>query len=359
MIHATPPIDGALTAALADLDSLHAELAHELGRAAPWDGPLRRHARVDSVVSSVSIEGYVVDLDDARALVAGATPPSGDSDERWAVACYARAMDHVRVMSDDPAFRWLDRVVLDLHFDACLFQRDRSPGRWRVGPISVTAPPGGHVYAAPDADTIPTLVDEALAWLAGPGADTHLLVRAAMAHLHAVSIHPFRDGNGRIARILQSLVLARGGILAPEFASIEPFLATNTDDYYRQLQSAQGPAYDPSRSARAWVEFCVDGHLQQARSFATRMRDAARRWVALEALAVERGWPERIVVALEQALAGSLTRGSYLLETDVSTPTAALDLRRLVDAGLIDQTGGGRSTSYTASAALREIVTRS
>ena len=50
-----------------------------------------------------------------------------------ALSCYARAMDHVGVMSEDSTFRWVERVVLDLHFDACYFQKDKDPGRYQPG----------------------------------------------------------------------------------------------------------------------------------------------------------------------------------------------------------------------------------
>jgi fido (protein-threonine AMPylation protein) len=61
-----------------------------------------------------------------------------------------------------------------------------------------------------------------------------------------MSVHPFRDGNGRISRIIQSLVLARGGALAPEFVSIEEYLGRNTDAYFTTLQRVQGAATNPS-----------------------------------------------------------------------------------------------------------------
>ena len=105
-----------------------------------------------------------------------------------------------------------------IHFDACLFQRDKSPGLWRTGPIYVTAPAGSTpAYAGPDGADVPDLMDEVVEWLEHGDLDAHVAVRAAMAHLHVVSVHPFRDGNGRMARIVQSLVLARQGLLAPEF----------------------------------------------------------------------------------------------------------------------------------------------
>lgn len=355
MIHATPPLTPSTTALLEELDSIHADLAHELGRAAPWDGTLRREARVDAVVASTSIEGFSVDGATARALVDG-IHPTGEDEDRWAVACYARAMEHVRVMADDPAFRWLDRVVLDLHFDACVFQRAKSPGRWRERAISVTAPPGGHVYSAPDAAEVPKLIDATLDWLSHRTDDEHLLVRAAMAHLHVVSIHPFRDGNGRIARIVQSLVLARGGVLAPEFASIEAYLARHTDEYYRQLQLAQGPSYDPSRDASEWVEFCLTAHRVQGADFQARIRTIAKRWSTLELLVAARRWPDRLVIALQFAATTGLTRAEFAAEAGIANPTATLDLRRLLDAGLLEQRGTGPTTRYVASAALRDLL---
>jgi hypothetical protein len=75
----------------------------------------------------LSIEGFHVSADEAVAIVTGQEPPMLDDESRQAVACYARAIDHVGVMARDPGFRWYDRVILDLHFDACFFQRDKSP----------------------------------------------------------------------------------------------------------------------------------------------------------------------------------------------------------------------------------------
>jgi hypothetical protein len=222
VLFVTPPIDRALSSELAELDELRAQLGDAAGVSGPWLGQLRRQVRASSVESSVSIEGYAVRDANAAAIVAGDAPPDPNDDGQMAVACYARAMDHVGTMAIDPRFRWLDRVILDLHFDACLFQRDKSPGLWRTGPIYVAAPAGAApAYTGPDGAGVPDLMDEVVDWLEHGDLDAHVAVRAAMAHLHVVSVHPFRDGNGRISRIVQSLVLARQGLLAPEFGSIE------------------------------------------------------------------------------------------------------------------------------------------
>lgn len=355
MIHATPPPTPAHESLLAQLDLLRSALNHEVGRRVPWDGTLRREARIAAITGSTSIEGFSVPDEDAAELVDG-QPPGSDDAARWAVASYARAMEHVQVMSDDPAFRWLDRVVLDLHFDACGFQRDKSPGRWRTGHVFVTASDGSIEYTAPPADEVPSRMSEVIEWLEDGDLERHVVVRAAMAHLHVVSVHPFSDGNGRMSRLVQSLVLAREGLLSIEFSSIEPYLANHTPEYYHQLQIAHGEAYDPQLDATDWVTFCIEAHIDQATRRLDLFRKAASRWSVLEQLVADRNWPERLVIALEQGLMGGTSRQSYVREANVSVPTANLDLRRLVDAGWLVPQGRGRASRYVASPALRAAV---
>ena len=274
--------------------------------------------------------------------------------DRLALSCYARAMDHVGVMAADPGFRWLERVILDLHFDACWFQRDKAPGRYREGGIEVTAPRGGPpAYIGPSHEDVPALMAEVVDWLEHGDLDAHVVVRAAMAHLHVVSVHPFRDGNGRISRIVQSLALAGEGLLAPEVVSIEEYLGRHTEAYYASLQRAQAGSYQPSRDATPWLRFCVGAHLDQARRRLDQIAAAAARWTALESLVEQRGWPDRLVIALEQSLFQGTDRASYASASGVSAPSATNDLRRLVDAGLVVQRGLGRTTRYFASEDLR------
>lgn len=340
MLFATPAISRAIGKDLAELDALRASLGVRVGTPTPWLGGLRRQARASTAESSISIEGF--------------TKPATDPEDRLALECYGRAMDHVGTLSRDPAFAWDERVIKDLHFDTCSFQRDKDPGLYRTGPISVTSPGGGGIaYTGPDSDDVPSLMSEVVAWLHDGDLDAHVVVRAAMAHLHLVSVHPFRDGNGRISRIVQSLVLACDGVLTPEFASIEEYLGRRTSDYYDVLQTVQGGRYRPDRSAAPWIRFCVAAHLDQARARLEQVEQASRRWARLEALIETRGWPDRLVIALEQSLFAGVDRASYVAEAGIAEPTASTDLRRLLDAGLVEQRGGGRSTSYVASETLR------
>ncbi|MGO9750781.1 MAG: Fic family protein [Solirubrobacteraceae bacterium] len=357
MLYATPHVSQSLKTQLRELDELRAKLGDATSVPGPWLGQLRRAVRASSVESSVSIEGFVVAPGEAMALVAGEQSPAPEDENRMAVASYARAMDHVGVMAIDPHFRWLDRVILDLHFDACLFQRDTLPGLWRTGPIYVTSPGGGPpAYEGPASEAVPALMAETVEWLQDGDVDAHVVVRAAMAHLHVVSVHPFRDGNGRIARIVQSLVLAREGLLAPEFSSIEEYLGHNTARYYAALQEVQGGSYQPRRDASSWVGFCVSAHIEQAKQRLALVARATARWAALEQLVQARGWPERLVIALEHSMFDGVERAAYAVEADVSLATASQDLRRLLDAGLVAQEGRTRSTRYLATEQLRRHI---
>src|SRR5579875_2238716 len=356
MIYATPKPDASLRAQLAAFEQLRDELGAQARAAGPWLGSLRRQWRASCAESSIEIEGFRVPREETLAIASGAELLDPTDVDRMALSSYARAMDHVGVMAAD---EWVERVVLDLHFDACYFQKDKDPGQYRTHGIEVTSPGGGPpAYVGPPADDVPELMREVVRWLGAGAPDAHLVVRAAMAHLHVVSVHPFRDGNGRIARLIQSLVLALGGLLAPDFVTIEEYLGENTSAYYAALGEAQGGSYQPQRDPMPFVRFCVDAHLEQARRRLRQLNDAGERWGYLVRLVEQRGWPDRLVIALEQSLFHGTDRATYAEEADVSAPTASTDLRRLADAGLVRRRGRGPATRYVASEQLADEVGR-
>jgi Fic family protein len=357
MIFTTPALGPNLVERLVTLDELRRQLGERAGGVPmPWLGQLRRHVKAASARSSVSIEGYEVSEAQSVALAGGEAGEDGN-EAQLALASYARAMDHVGVMAEDPAFSWSERAILDLHFDACLFQRNKRPGRWRDDPISVTSPDGGPPeYVGPPAEQVPGLMREVVDWLDHGDLDTHVVVRAAMAHLNVISVHPFADGNGRISRIMQSLVLARAGLLTPELGSIEEYLGHNTASYYRVLRETQGGSYQPDRDAEGWVAFCLDAHIVQAQKRLAQIEQAAVRWGLLEELVEQRDWPDRMVIALEQSLFEGASRLAYSTEADISSVTAGGDFRRLLDAGLVVREGRTRNTRFLASQGLRRDV---
>lgn len=168
-------------------------------------------------------------------------------------------------------------------------------------------------------------------------------------------IHPFRDGNGRMARALQTMVLAQDQVLEPTFSSIEEWLGHNTNDYYAVLAATGGGAWHPEHDTHLWVQFNLRAHHMQAQTLRRRIADAERQWALIDSLAAQHGLPERTEEALFDAVLGlRVTRPSYVKRTEVEERTASRDLGRLVDLGLLQPHGQTRARHYTAGAPLRE-----
>jgi Fic family protein len=355
-IYATPPKSSALERRLTELDGLRRYLAQQLGESAqPWTGALRRLAAAEATVGSTSIEGYGASIEDTVEILAGRHPAKTPEETQRIIAAYGQAMDRVAALADDPHFRWSSQTILELHFLICHPQPDARPGRLREGPVMVTRGLGRDPYRPPTSSEVRGQVDELAAWLESGDLPRHPVVRAAMAHLNLVSIHPFRDGNGRVARVVQSLVLAKEGLLRPELVSIEPYLGRHTREYYSVLEEVQGPAFDPRRDASPWVEFCIEAHVFEATERRRWLEIAFARHAFCEQLVREHAYPERFVAALDQALLGlPVTNADYRREARIASPTAVQDLQRLRHHGWLDQSGGGRSVRYVASKKLQE-----
>jgi Fic family protein len=311
-----------------------------------------------AVQASNSIEGYNASLDDVVAAVDGETTLDASEETSLALAGYRDAMTYVLQVSQDPGGEVDEGLIKALHYMMIRHDLAKSPGRWRPGYIAVRRESTGEVvYEGPDAGSISDLMDGMVRSL-GDG-DTPVLVRAAMAHLNLVMIHPFRDGNGRMARCLQTLVLARERIVAPVFSSIEEYLGHNTDAYYDVLAEVGKGAWNPGNDARPWLRFCLTAHYRQATTHLRRIEEAERLWRECAAIAESEGLPERVVGGLmEAALGFRLRNSSYRLIVDatageqISELTATRELKAMVDAGLLQPLGERRGRHYAAEAAL-------
>src|SRR5262249_8379034 len=159
-------------------------------------------------------------------------------------------------------------LLRSLHYMMVHSDQHANPGTWRPGAVFVkNGATGEIVYTAPDRELVPKLIDELCKRLTSDDAKSPTrMLRAAMAHLNFVMIHPFSDGNGRMSRCLQTLVLARGGVLDPTFCSIEEYLGRNTEKYYAALAEVGQGSWNPKRNALSWVRFCLSAHYIQAKS---------------------------------------------------------------------------------------------
>jgi Fic family protein len=319
-----------------------------------WFGTLRRMSFARAVQGSNSIEGYDAGLDDVVAALDDEPTFSADAATRLALAGYRDAMTYVLQVAQDPTLTVDEGLLKALHFMMLRHRLDKDPGRWRTGDIFVVRESTAEqTYAGPPAELVPRLVAAMIAEL--EQSDAPVLARAAIAHLNLVMVHPFRDGNGRMGRALQTLVLAREDIRAPVFSSIEEFLGRNTESYYDILGSVGEGRWSPHNDARPWLRFCLRAHYFQARTQLRRIRETERLYEICGALAEKHGLPERTTGALAEAAYGfRLTHASYRLilrmtaGEEVSSQTASRDLRAMVDAGLLAAVGQTRGRHYVA-----------
>jgi Fic family protein len=130
------------------------------------------------------------------------------------------------------------------------------------------------------------------------------IVRAAMAHLNLVMIHPFSDGNGRMARCLHTLVLAREGILEPDFCSIEETLGRWQQEYYDVLSEVGKGSWHPRNDAKPWLSFILKAHLSQAYRILWFNEYLDRIWQEATNIAAAKNLPDRSMFAIAEAIMG-------------------------------------------------------
>lgn len=352
MLHATPDTRPEDTAVLAAIDDIRGTLRHSLARPRRWSGSLRRQARARAVRGSNTIEGITVSEDEAFAIV-GQEEDQVALDPTWfAIKGYSDAMTYSQVLGASPDRVLDESALLALHFMVQGYDLTLGPGTYRRGDIHVRDEDASRtVYTGPDAERVPELMAEYVRALDRMVRDgVHPMIQGAMAHLNLVMIHPFADGNGRMSRILQSLMLYREQVLEAEFVSIEEYLGHHTHQYYEVLAAVGGGRWSPERSAVPWIEFVLTAHYRQARTIQRRLWQLDRIAEHLDE-AVDRGLaPARALPALELAYSGWTVRNATYRElAEVSTQTASRELNALVGAGLLRRHGAKRGTWYTPS----------
>ena len=320
-----------------------------------WHGALRRSTFARAIQGSNAIEGYNATMDEAMAAVE-AEPPLDEKTETWlAINGYRTAMTCIMQAAADPYFEFSKQFLKSLHFMMTEFDLNAYPGTWRPGAVQVVNhATGAVVYDAPYSDLVDVLVSELVEYLDREHHQS-AVVAAAMAHLNLTMIHPFKDGNGRMARALQTLVLAREGVVHPLFSSIEEWLGRNTQDYYNVLAAVGEGAWNPANDALPWVRFCLKAHYQQANTMIRRHEEYEALFSSIESLVERLKLNERMTVPLFNAALGMrVTNARYQRETEESSHVAGRDLKALADLALLVPHGEKRGRYYTAGKELGE-----
>ncbi len=365
MLFETPQLGDRELEVLAMIDDLAEKLRIRLHEPNRWAGSLRRAQFARAVQGSNSIEGYDAEVDDAAAIELGEEPLDADEETRLAIKGYCDAMTYVLQLHSEPDFHYGEQLLRSLHFMMTSYDLKLRPGLWRVGGIYVRNEESGEiVYEGADVDDVPDLMHELVMQLRATN-DCPLIVRAGMAHLNLVMVHPFRDGNGRMARCLQTLVLARNGILHPVFCSIEEYLGRNTQSYYDVLAKVGHGSWNPSGDASEWVKFILTAHLRQARTLHRRIRESERLWDELERVVETSHLPDRTILPLfDAAMRYRIRNATYrkILENsaddDITEQMASRDFKQMTTAGLIVPHGTARGRFYTATPSLLALRQR-
>ena len=308
------------------------------------------HAITEDVIKSSEIEGEILDKDQVRSSVArrlgidiGALKPVD------------RHVDGVVEMMLDATQKFATPLTAERLFawHAALFPSGHSGmskisvGGWRDGPMQVISGPVGRErvhYEAPDASRLAREMSAFLDWFNGDAALDPVL-KAAIAHFWFVTIHPFDDGNGRIARAIADMALARAEQSPQRFYSMSSQIRDERKDYYAMLERTQKASLDIT----AWLEWflaCLGRAFDGADKVLASVIMKARFWesVADKPLSERQ---RKVINRLLDGFDGKLTSSKWAKLTKISPDTALRDINDLVVRGiLVRDEAGGRSTSY-------------
>ena len=306
------------------------------------------------VVKSSEIEGEELDRDQVRSSIArrlgldvvGLVPADREVEGVVEMMLDATGKFH-KPLTEERLFAW----------HGSLFPSGRSGmnriivGSWRddrTGPMRVVSGPIGREkihYEAPPAERLPEEMARFLSWFDNPG-DIDPLLTAGLAHLWFVTIHPFDDGNGRIARAIADMVLSRSESSRRRFYSMSAQIRRERNDYYSILESTQKGCVDVTQWQR-WFLGCLLRAIDGAHDTLGSVLAKARFW---ERFATE-PLNERQITILNRLLngiEGKLTTSKWAKMAECSQDTAYRDILDLVQRGALRKdAGGGRSTSYS------------
>lgn len=308
----------------------------------------------EDVLKSSEIEGEVLDKEQVRSSVArrlgmdiGALVPADRDVEGVVEMMLDATQNYQQPLVAERLFAW----------HAALFPTGRSGmakiavGGWRdrpSDPMQVVSGPIGREtvhYEAPTADRVPAEVGAFLDWFERD-ASIDPVLKAAIAHLWFVTIHPFEDGNGRIARAIADMALARAEQNAQRFYSMSAQIRLQRKGYYEILEITQRSGLDIT----AWLDWfleCLDLACEGAERILAGVLQKARLWEALAGQKLN-DRQRAIINRLADGFHGKLTSTKWAVLTKSSPDTALRDITDLVTRGiLVKDPGGGRSTSYS------------
>lgn len=328
-----------------------------LGRMESLGFELRKEAVLETltidVVKSSEIEGEILNQDQVRSSVArklgmdisGLIPSDRDVDGVVDMLLDA-TQNYDKSLTVERLHKW----------HSALFPAGHSgmykiiTGDWRNdynGPMQVVSGSIGKSkihYQAPDATLISNEMAKCLEWI-NNSQSIDLVVKAGVAHLWFITIHPFEDGNGRIARAITDMILARADGISQRFYSMSSQIRLDRTGYYEVLEKTQKGELDIT-GWLYWFLECLYKALESANGTLARIINKHEFW-AKKGMLLGNERQRKMLNMLMDGFTGKLTTSKWAKITKCSPDTALRDIQDLISKNILEKTeGGGRSTSY-------------
>jgi Fic family protein len=307
---------------------------------------LRRVATIESIGSSTRIEGSKLSDRDVERLLANLEIKSFATRDEQEVAGYAEVTDLVFRAWNDISIS--ENHVRQLHRDLLVHSEKDAwhRGNYKTASNSVAAfdEDGrqiGIVFETATPFDTPRLMRELVDWLTSERANgrLHPLLVIAVFTVVFLEIHPFQDGNGRLSRILTTLLLLQAGYAYVPYSSLESVIEQNKEGYYLALRQTQGTIRSASPDWQPWLIYFLRALQQQMKRLARKIE---REKIVLSSL------PDLSLRILDHARThGRVSTGDMIKLTGASRNTLKQQFRQLVDKGHLVRQGGGRTTWYT------------
>ncbi len=306
---------------------------------------LRHVATIESIGSSTRIEGSTLTDREVEQLVSRLEIRRFDSRDEQEVAGYAEVMETVfRAWADIPI---TENHIKQLHRDLLRHSAkdERHRGEYKTVPNDVGAFDArgnmvGVIFETASPFDTPQRMAELVQWLndARELKRLHPLLIVALFTVVFLEIHPFQDGNGRLSRILTTLLLLQAGYAYVPYSSLESVIEQSKDGYYLALRQTQTTIRSAAPDWQPWLLFFMRALQQQKRRLAVKVEREERALAAL---------PELAVMILDYARQqGRVTNRDMVREHGASPNTLKATFRSLVEKGMLVRHGGGRSIWY-------------
>ncbi|MFA5933212.1 MAG: Fic family protein [Microgenomates group bacterium] len=314
------------------------------------EAQLKRQAIVRMAHTSTSIEGNPLAEFQVDKVLAGMSV-NADSKSIAEVRNYQKVLQEIEKMAQHKKAISLEDV-LTLHgmMMAGGLLEENKAGHFRPGPIFVVDELGDGReklrYEGPPSTKVAFLVLELLKWLSGADKEgVHPIIKAAIFHLQFVTIHPFSDGNGRMARLLTTLILYRDNWDFRKIIVLEDYYNRDRLGYYNALNEIQGNHYHEGEDSTHWLEYFVTGFLVEARKVAESIAQIGFGKVSdiSEQVFLDK---DEIKIMDFLSTTGRMTSRDVEDILNIAKRTSQLKLKSLVDKKLITLKGKGPSTYY-------------